>query len=152
MNTEWIKKNWLTVAIIGLVIAIVIYYSRKEDGKIVVTLPAPKIPGTAARGSAPAGETAAQAKSKLDECLKSSANIRMATTGVHPCATLQDAYDKISKGSKESSYGVFTPTQGLNTIDYGIGLQGTALLKDKQLTESSYGCRGNESGYGCGGM
>lgn len=148
MNTEWIKKNWLTIAVVGLVIAIVIYYARKKDSKTVIKLSGV---GTAGRGTAPASETAATAaKDKLDECNKRLVNVKINTNLPHPCATLQDAYDKIKK--QESSYGVFTPTQGLNTLDYGIGLQGTALLEDKQLKESSYGCRGSESGYGCGGM
>ena len=146
MNTNWIKQNWLTIAIIGLVIAVVIYY-RKKDKKIVLASIKPR---TAARSEAPAGETAAQAKTKLDECYKNFANVRLDPSAKHPCAALQDAYDKISK--PESSYGFFTKTEGLNTIDYGIGLQGTALLNDKSLAESAYGCGGNESSYGCGGM
>lgn len=120
---EWIKKNWMTIAIVALVIAVVIYFVRKNKKDNTIVLKLPKIPGLAGRGVAPAGESSAQVKAKLDECMKGVANVRIASNVAHPCAPLQDAYDKLAKA--ESSY---EGELKYPLVDMATGQDGLAML------------------------
>lgn len=128
---EWIKKNWIWIAVALLVIAVIvgIIRYRKKEKELVIKIP--KLPGMAGRGAAPAGESPEQAKAKLDACMAGTANIRLATGAPHPCAALKDAYEKAK--SESSFVGPFTETEGLNLQAFAMGADGTALLQDKQV-------------------
>lgn len=138
MNTtmEWIKKNWIwiTVAlvVIAIIVGIITIRKKEKEREIVIKLPKmPKMPGMAGRGTAPAGESAAQVKAKLDECNKSMEKVRLNVNApgfVHPCATLQDAYESAKKS--ESSYlgELKNPL-----VDMATGQDGLAMLNERGM-------------------
>lgn len=143
---DWIKKNWIWIAIVLIVIAVIVGIIRKNKADNTLVIKLPKFPKMAGRGSA--GESSEQAKAKLDQCNKGLANVRLSSNMPHPCAALQDAFEKAKmaesgyfmEGGFESNYGgldYITPFKeteaGLNTVAFGIGDPGTSLLKDGSL-------------------
>lgn len=123
INMEWIKKNWMWIAVAALVIAVIVYYVRKNKKDGEITLKLPKIPGLQGRGTAPAGESSESAKAKLDECYQGLANVKLNPNMPHPCAALKDAYESAKKA--ESSYAggeISNPV-----VDMAIGQDGLAL-------------------------
>lgn len=135
MNTtmEWIKKNWIwiTVAlvVIAIIVGIITIRKKEKERELVIKLPKmPKMPGMAGRGSAPAGESSASVKAKLDECYKGLANVKLNPNVQHPCASLQDAYEAAKKS--ESSYmgELKNPL-----VDMATGQDGLAMLNERGL-------------------
>ena len=133
---DWIKKNVVTIAVVLIIIAVIIYFVRRnrKNGQIVLKIP--QIPGMAgrSRGVSPEGKTKAELQKQLAECEAGSAGIKLAAGSPHPCAGIRDLL-----AAAESSFsGPFTETNGLNVEDFSMGLQGMSLLEDRSL-ESNFG-------------
>jgi hypothetical protein len=62
---DWIKKNWIWIAIGLIVIAVIVGIIRKNKADNTLVIKLPKFPKMAGRGSA--GESAEQARIKLDQ-------------------------------------------------------------------------------------
>jgi hypothetical protein len=151
---DWIKKNWMWIAVGLLIIAIIagVIYKNKKDNTLVIKLPkVPKMP-FAGRGMAPTGEakkTKAQLQKEYDACMLSTQNIRLASGAVHPCAATKDMLDKAEsgyfmQGGSDSNYypDVFGTGDDLNIGDFAIGLQGTSLergMMPEVKAESGFG-------------
>ena len=145
ITMDWIKKNWMVIAIGALILAVIIYFIRQKKNKGKITVVLPKIPGLSSRGLAPTAESKAAMKKQLEECEKGSAMIRLAPGSVHPCAALRDlvAESGYFVQQSESAYGgsgidPFTETKnGLNTMDFAMGMSGTSLLEDGNMHAES---------------
>lgn len=145
---DWIKKNWIWIAIGLIVIAVIVGIIRKNkaDNTLVIKLPKfPRVPGMAGRGSVPSPESIAKAKDELAKCEESTKSIRLMAGAPHPCASIRDVVKGMEssffmQNGYESNYGgldritPFAKTEaGLNTVAFGIGDPGTSLLKDGNL-------------------
>jgi hypothetical protein len=137
MNTEWIKKNWMTIGIVALVIILVIYFVRKNRETLTVKFPKATKLFTIARGKAPEQETKtkAQLQAELDACEKAQATVRLMPGAVSPCARIRELLNK-TESNFNGFAGPFTSTNGINVTDYAMGMEGLSLLEDKSL--SSY--------------
>ncbi len=142
---DWIKKNWMTIAVVALVIAAMVYlinkYRESKGESALKPLKIPKLTRSSTVALTPAQEAASLAdlKKKLADCELQMTSVRLASGGINPCATLRDM---VAKASGESSFtGAFSKTPGLNVLDFGMGLDGMALLEDKNLRA------GGESGF-----
>lgn len=138
---DWIKKNWIWIAIGLIVIAVIVGIIRKnkQDNTLVIKLP--KFPNMSGRGSSPAGEakTKAALQKEYDACMESTKNIRLMAGAPHPCAATKDMLDKAEsgyfmQGGNDSNFaGPFTKTNGLNVQDFSMGLEGLSLLEDRNI-------------------
>lgn len=139
MNTEWIKKNWMTLLIVALVIILVIYFVRKNRETLTVKFPKATRLFTIQRGKAPVQETKtkAQLQAELDACEKMQASVRVQAGAVSPCARIRELLSK-AESNFNGFAGPFTSTSGINVTDYAMGMEGLSLLEDKSLKESSF--------------
>lgn len=148
---EFVKENWIWIVGGILLTAVILYLANKRQKKEVLRNPE----GAIKKGKlVPTAEKldVSGIKIKLDECNKKYASVRLSGNAVSPCAILQDQYNAAMKqessygcGSEsgygcgqESSYGgqfagAFDKTNGLNITDFAMGMEGTALLEDKNL-------------------
>lgn len=158
---NWIKENWMSVTGVVLVILVILFIvnrARKAKGESEIKpLKLPKLTRTT---TAPAptqeGKSLEQLKKELADCEEKSKSLRLMPGAVHPCANLRDLVAKAS--GVESNFngtGAFAKTNGLNVLDFGMGLDGMSLLEDKnlksQMSESNFRSAGlnslNESNY-----
>lgn len=125
---EFIKKNWITIAVVVLIVAIIVYFLRKKK-----TPAATNTSGAAGRPVTSDSGSKSDLQNRLNECEKNTQGIRLMAGASHPCDSLKDALSKA-----ESSFdGPGTPANNLgkqiNIVDYAIGDQGMSML-----TESNY--------------
>ncbi len=136
---EWIKKNWIWVLGGVLLTAIILYLKNKSENKELLKDQARGI----SKGKITPKEEKLdipKLKKELDACEESAKSIRLMAGAKHPCQNLRDVYANATKKS-ESSYngnigqiaGAFDKTAGLNLTDFAMGMEGTALLEDKNL-------------------
>lgn len=121
---DWIKKNWITIAVVVvLIIAVIIYFLKKKKTSLL---------------TGKSGKTALQ--SQYDACMEGTRNIRLAAGATSPCAKLKSALDK------ESSY---SGDNQVNVVDYAIGAQGMSMLTEKHegIQLPNINIRNAESNY-----
>jgi hypothetical protein len=131
---EWIKKNWKWLVVAIIVIIVVLYFvnkNRAKAGKEKISL----IPGATAR-RVKKKEEEKQAKiqgteSTLAKCEDSAKSVRLKAGTPHPCTNLRAELSALKGESKFT--GPWTKTNGLNVMDYAMGLEGMSLLEDKKL-------------------
>lgn len=138
---NWIKENWMSVTIVVIVILVVLFIvnrARKAKGEAEIKpLKLPKLTRTT---TAPApvqeGKSLEQLKKELADCELKMTTVKL-KPGSNPCANLRDMVAKAS--GSESNFngtGAFSKTNGLNVLDFGMGLDGMSLLEDKNLKSS----------------
>lgn len=134
----FVKENWIWILGGILLTTIILYLANRKKKQEILRNPEKAI----IRGSlAPTTENLGleALKTKLDECNKKYSSVRLSAGAVRPCGLLQDQYSAALKSaSTESSYngqfaGAFDKTNGLNVTDFAMGMEGTALLEDKNL-------------------
>lgn len=145
---NWIKENWMSVTMVVLVILVVLFIvnrARKaKGGSEIKPLKIPKLTRTVSTAPVQEGKSLEQLKKELFDCEDSAKSMRLMPGSVHPCANLRDMVAKASGPSNESNFndtGAFAKTNGLNVLDFGMGLDGMSLLEDKNLKsqmESNY--------------
>lgn len=132
---NWIKENWMSVTGVVLVILVILFIvnrARKAKGEAEIKpLKLPKLTRAVTTAPAQEGKSLEQLKKELADCEEKMKSVRTIPGNPHPCATLRDMVAKAS--GNESNYGAFSKTNGLNILDYGMGLEGMALLEDKNL-------------------
>ena len=133
---NWIKENWMAVTGIVIVILVILFIvnrARKaKGGSEIKPLKLPKLTRTVTPVPTQEGKSLMQLKKELADCEDSAKSMRLMPGSVHLCANLRDMVAKA--GGSESNYqGPFTKTNGLNIVDFGMGLDGMSLLEDKNL-------------------
>lgn len=133
---NWIKENWMSVTGVVLVILVILFIvnrARKAKGEAEIKpLKLPKLTRAVTTAPAQEGKSLEQLKKELADCEEKSKTMRLIPGNPHPCATLRDMVAKAS-GNESNFNGAFSKTNGLNILDYGMGLEGMALLEDKNL-------------------
>lgn len=134
---DWIKKNWITIAIVVLAVAVIIYFLKRKKKT------GPAITGAKA-GAGPS------VKEQLASCEKTAQGIRLIPGAPHPCAGLRDAAAKESAyfaQQVESAYGGNIDDK-INVVDYAIGNQGMGMLEENNFGLPSFDLRpAAESSY-----
>jgi len=135
---NWIKENGMYVAIVVIVILVLLFIvnrARKaKGGSEIKPLKLPKLTRTVTPAPAQESKSLEQLKKELADCEDSAKSMRLIAGNVHPCANLRDMVAKAS--GSESNFngtGAFAKTNGLNVLDFGMGLDGMSLLEDKNL-------------------
>lgn len=147
---NWIKENWMYVTIVVLIILVVLFIvnrARKaKGGSEIKPLKLPKLTRTVTPAPAQEGKSLEQLKKELADCEEKMKSVRL-SGNTQPCANLRDMVAKAS--GSESNFngtGVFAKTNGLNVLDFGMGLDGMSLLEDKNLKSQM------ESNFRTGGL
>lgn len=134
---NWIKENWMSVTGVVLVILVILFIvnrARKAKGESEIKpLKLPKLTRTVTTAPTQEGKSLEQLKKELADCEEKMTTVKL-KPGSNPCANLRDLVAKASGGeSNFNGTGAFAKTNGLNVLDFGMGLDGMSLLEDKNL-------------------
>jgi hypothetical protein len=139
LTMDWIKKNWITIAVVVLIVAVIIYFMNKKKAKPV-------------RAGAKTGGSSAL-KNQLAVCEQNATAIRMIPGTEHPCTKLRNAvaaesgYFVQEAGSSNYEGEGGNISDQLNIVDYAIGNQGMGMLEENNFNMPDFKLR-QESNYG----